>query len=288
MVRRCALVFDIWDKENPLLKKAYEQDNYIIKTYNNNSPYMVVYFASNGLYYPDTEECFKKTVLEGNRFEWLNARRMNAGKEIYLRDIFKTHYVLGINSRISSMYDLIEFIKKESQGYRLITVGNSAGGYAAAVVGTALQADMVFDFSGQNEILDYTNDPTSPIMHLQSTSAARFYDLREMWSTQEIPYVFYFYSANNEGDKRSWEQIEQFLTSDRLFPFAFNTNTHEETMFNFNLPTVLNMERGELIELSRRFTGSKISRLEFALSTMGIVETCRAIVRKVLKKLKRR
>jgi len=287
VVRRNALGFDIWDKENPLLKKAYDLDNYIIKTYNNDSPYMVVYFASNGLYYPDTEECFKKTVLDGNRFEWLNAHRKNAGKEIYVRDIFKTHYVLGINSRISSMSELIKFIKKESQGYRLITVGNSAGGYAAAVVGTVLQADMVFDFSGQNEVLNYTSDPTSPIMKLQNTSASQFYDLRELWNKNDIPFIFYFYSANNGVDKRSWDQIERFLPSDRLYPFAFDTSTHEQTMFNFNLPTVLDMEKGELIELSHRFKERKISRLAFAFRTMGLIGTCKSIVKKVLKKLRK-
>ena len=81
--------FNIWDENNPLIRSVYEKDNYIIREYENDSDIAAVYFSSNGLYYPDTEEEFRKTVAEGNRYEWLRLHRKQVKKEILLRNIFK-------------------------------------------------------------------------------------------------------------------------------------------------------------------------------------------------------
>jgi hypothetical protein len=73
----------------------------------------------------------------------------NAGKLIFVRDIFKSWYVCGISDRYSSIDDMIDFLKEETKGYKVITVGNSAGGYMAVLAGVLLGAERVFNFSGQ-------------------------------------------------------------------------------------------------------------------------------------------
>ncbi len=59
---------DIRYEEGGLVAKAYEEDNYIIRRYENDSNTVAVYFSSNGIYYPNTGETFRKRILEENRY----------------------------------------------------------------------------------------------------------------------------------------------------------------------------------------------------------------------------
>lgn len=263
--------FNIWDENNPLIRSVYEKDNYIIREYENDSDIAAVYFSSNGLYYPDTEEEFRKTVAEGNRYEWLRLHRKQVKKEIFLRDIFKCHYVLGINSRINSIDRLVSFLKELTEGMRVITVGNSAGGYAAAVVGTCMKAYMVFSFSGQNDITGYTRKSVSPAgRYKDDETRSRYYSIRKLWEGTEIPYTFYFYSGHHKGDVGQCEQVMGMSDYNRFFPFRFDTDTHEKTMYNFNLPYILSFDREELKKLCIHYKDSYIKRFDFSVKVCGL------------------
>ena len=267
-------VFHIWDENNPLIKSVYEKDNYIIREYENDSDVATVYFASNGIYYPDTEEEFRKTIVERDRYEWLKLHRKNVRKEIFLRDVFKCHYVLGINSRINSIDKLVSFLQKETEGMRVITVGNSAGGYAATVVGTCMKAYMVFSFSGQNDITGYTRSSTSPVgRYKDDDTKNRYYSIKKLWEEAEIPSTFFFYSGHNKGDVGQCEQVMGISDYNRFFPFCFDTDTHEKTMYNFNLPYILSYDREGLKELCMHYKDSYIKRFDFSVKVCGLGKT---------------
>lgn len=127
-------------------------DNYkIIQSGGKNT--VAVYFTSHNLFYPDTIECFEKAIKEKDRYEWTRIKINRASKHIFLRDIFKIWYVKGINSKINSIPLILDFLKKETEGYdEIVMIGSSAGGTAAALFGSMLNADIVFDFNGQWEI----------------------------------------------------------------------------------------------------------------------------------------
>ena len=109
----------------------------------------VVYFSSHNIYYPNTEEVFRKKIIEKDAYEWYSTRIEAGHKHIFIRDIQKQWYIQGINKRINSPEKLLDFLKKECEGYRIITVGSSAGGYAAVLYGSQLGAEKVFSFNGQ-------------------------------------------------------------------------------------------------------------------------------------------
>lgn len=47
-----------------------------------------IYLSSNDIYFPNTEEIFRKRIVEKFFFEWYHTR-FKARKHIFLRDIFK-------------------------------------------------------------------------------------------------------------------------------------------------------------------------------------------------------
>lgn len=129
-------MFDIWNQRVLLAEEAYHLDNYKIE-YNNAviNNECVIYFFSNNIWYPNTEEAFRKSIVENNRYEWNRNSYRIGKKNIYLRDIYKSWYVQGINDKINSVDAIVDWLRKETSGYEVVCIGSSAGGYMAALVG---------------------------------------------------------------------------------------------------------------------------------------------------------
>lgn len=76
-----------------------------------------IYFSSNNIYYPNTEEIFRKRIVEKDFFEWYHTR-VKARKHIFVRDVFKQWYIDGINTEIDSPEKLLTWLKQEAGGAR--------------------------------------------------------------------------------------------------------------------------------------------------------------------------
>ena len=87
-------------------------------------------------------------ITKIDKFEWRKHLIRRAYKQIWIRDITKEFYVRGINNQINSIDKMIDFLKKETEGYRSICIGSSAGGYIATLLGAVLNAEYVYCFSG--------------------------------------------------------------------------------------------------------------------------------------------
>lgn len=111
--------------------------------------YCAIYFCSNDIWFPHTEEIFRKRIVEKNFFEWYHCRINKAYKHIFVRDVFKQWYLTGINGQICSPQKLLEFLKQETNGFKVITIGSSAGGYASALFGPKLKAEKSICFNAQ-------------------------------------------------------------------------------------------------------------------------------------------
>ena len=88
-------------------EKAYSLDNYLIECTNKDSDYCVIYFSSSGIYYPNTEEELQKLVDNKKHYEWMHHKITKAKKNIFIRDVAKQFYVIGINEKISTIDRLI-------------------------------------------------------------------------------------------------------------------------------------------------------------------------------------
>jgi pimeloyl-ACP methyl ester carboxylesterase len=89
-------------------------------------------------------------------FEFFKSTRDIPVKRLFVRDVRQSWYHGGLSGDDATLTDatesLRELIAREDVD-RLVTVGNSAGGYAALVFGTLLGAETVLSFSPQT-VLD--------------------------------------------------------------------------------------------------------------------------------------
>ena len=281
---------DIRYEEGGPVTEAYEADNYIIKRYANDSNTVAVYFSSNGIYYPNTVEQFRKRIFEENRYDWLSLGLKDVHTEVFFRDIYKQFYVAGCNRRLDSVDKIADLIKNEilSDSDRLVTVGNSAGGYMAFLIGTLLHADMVFDFSGQFDLTKEIQKEFLLEKYRDDEARSRYYnmaDLKAMGYT--FPDTWYFYSGLCETDRYQSELMKK-ADDGHIRMFEFNTSTHERTMFVFNLPQVMAKTKEELDALYSCYKGRRISRTGFSIKVCGISGTVRGALAKAAHKLHKR
>ena len=247
--------FDIRDFKNKILIQAYEKDNYYYVDTDADTNICYIFFSSNGLYYPNTEEVLREQIFEKDRYEWKwvakNSSVYNrAGRVIFVRDIYKCWYSRGISHKVNTIDKVLELLKTLTEGYRVITVGSSAGGYMAVLSAIKLNAEFCFNFSGQYHISEDLGNP-----YLDLTDLLKEYNGN----------IFYFMPVHYEADRKEFLSVENIKC---IKTFGFNENRHASTMLTGNISYIIDKEENELIELYERFCGKEINKLHFLLMTV--------------------
>ncbi|NLP27455.1 MAG: hypothetical protein GX370_01535 [Clostridia bacterium] len=272
-------------KYQELLKEYYKKDNFKIEYSNKDSNVCAIYFSSNGLYPENTEEAFRREVVNKDKYEWYKTRIEYAGKHIFLRDIQKHWYLDGINDNYSSIEKLLDFLKKETEGYEIITMGNSSGGYMAVLMGIILNAKLIFNFSGQFSLEYHTEKDKSYFNQYlyenkDNYDKNKYYNLVELVESSSIPIV-YFYPAMVEEDLYQRDCVKNCKN---LLFFKFASSVHGRTAIEFNIKKILNKSLEELKELEKLYDGQAISRISFSIRVSGYVGTVKGILQLSMKR----
>jgi hypothetical protein len=275
----------VFQTDSDIIKDAFEKDNYLV-VYNEqctDKRVCAIYFSSNDIYFPNSEDVFRKRIIEKDFYELYNTRINYAYKHIFVRDIKKQWYVSGINSRIHSPQLLLAFLKGETEGYSVITVGSSAGGYAAVLYGSLLPAILVFSFNGQfevNSLLKSSNAKIDPLLfRCEGSALSNYFDLKDFINTKID--IYYFVSSASEWDYQQYKHISTIPTVKVIF---FNTAHHGIPFVKSALTYVINLDSATL----DKFVGKKFNSIEFSIRIVGVVKTCVSICRQLVHKIKRR
>ena len=264
--------------DSEIVRSVYiNQPNYKIE-YNNSCKANIcaIYFSSNDIYYPNNEDIFQKRIVEKNFFEWYNTR-INARKHIFIRDIFKQWYLEGINAELDSPEKIFEWLKGETEGYEVVTVGSSAGGYSAVLYGSLLKAQKVIAFNAQfslKAIADESGEKSNPLVYkYKNNDRSKYFELKDKLS-DSVNY-FYFLSVGCEKD---------MLQATKLFtppipPKSFNclrfkTAHHGIPFLKVALVKVLNMGEKDL----KGFTKKKNYPIWFTIRMVGVRKTITGFV----------
>ena len=189
-----------------------QSKNYEAIKLNSQSNLCVIYFSSNGLYYPDTAAVFHRVIAVKDRYEWKKNIVQSARKVIFVRDVQKQWYVEGINSQVNSIEKLCALLKAESQGMDVVCVGNSAGGYAAVLVGCKLNAARIFSFSGQFSLLhqlegEFARNKNPTLIKYENVDGYKQnYLLIDLIKASKVP-ILYFYPAKCVKDRLQAELV---------------------------------------------------------------------------------
>lgn len=274
----------VFQTDSVIVQQAYQNsDNYLIEyDTNGDKNYCAIYFCSNDIYFPNNEEIFRKRIIEKNFFEWYHSRIKKASKHIFVRDIFKQWYLAGINQKINTPDKLLDFLRKETKGYQLITIGSSAGGYAAILYGSLLCAKQILAFNPQFEIeslLKRSSENKDPLIFRIKDERRRFFNI--------IPYInentdiYYFYSNASQWDI---EQNKQVKSYSKIHKIAYNSHHHGIPFLKVALPITINLERNKLIEFSKK----SHNPIFFTIQMVGIRRTIQGFIQQTYQAYKKR
>lgn len=262
------------DEQNEYLKEQYSKENFRVEELNVSNNTCYIFFSGNGLYFPNEYEVFEEEILRKDRYEWENVTkakffRDRVGKIIFVRDIYKSWYINGINKECDGVWKVKKLLEELTKEKEVITVGNSAGGYAAVLFGSLLSAKAVLCFSGQFNLWNHKDilDTNHLIRKYKNDiDKSKFYDLRD-WIEETVP-IYYFYPGRSEEDVRQSEVISGM---ENVFPISFDTKAHGVTVNGGNYPYLLVMDLQKLKQISIRYRGKEMSPgYFFALTRVGI------------------
>lgn len=276
----------------PEMQTVYNKTlNYQILTLDPNNNQCLIYFSSNGLYFPNDAKVFKEVVIEQDRFEWKKNILKSAGKVIFLRDVTKQWYWNGINSTINSIEKLADFLRQETQGFEVTCIGSSAGGYASTLFGILLQAQRVFAFSPQFSLKfivsegHTTKNPTIAKLGVLSENM-KYLELQNLLYENKTP-IFHFFPGLSERDIK---QADLVAGTTSVHSFKFESAAHGTTCYPINFLDLFSMSNENLIALQSNFDGNLINPLDFSKKVSGILSTYSYLLKnqftKAIKRLK--
>lgn len=274
----------VFQTDSEIVKLVYEkQDNYLIEfNKEGDKKLCAIYFCSNDIYYPNTEDTFRKRIIQKNYFEWYHTRINKAYKHIFIRDIFKQWYLAGINKDINTPNKLIEFIKKETKEYKVITVGSSAGGYAAILYGSFINTTYSLVFNPQFEIkslLEKSSEEKNPLLFRMKNERFDYFDITP-YINKKIK-IFYFNSNQSPWDT---EQSNYVKSINNVIQIFFKSKHHGIPFLKVALPIVLNLNEHDLENLSR----NKHNPIFFTIKMVGLIKTCIGFYKQIISVYKKR
>jgi hypothetical protein len=261
-------VTTVFQVDSPIINEARVLDNYLIvhdEIEKDNLKTCAVYFSSNYIYFPNSEESVKKDIFEKNRYEWWNLRYPKASKHIFIRDVYKQWYLHGINTKLNSLEKLAEFLKEATKGYDCIFIGSSAGGYAAVLLGSMLRVNKIYAFNNQfflTDLLEKSNGTIDPLIFREANNPAisKFYNIKPY--IKDPTSIFYFHSNKSEWDVRQLKEVIDL----KINTISVKTNVHGIPFLKNNLVPLFNFSERKL----KMLIGKELSPILFSIKIVGL------------------
>lgn len=250
------------DNTNVKLKCYYETEkNYrVIDSLDACGNLCYIFFSGNGLYYPNEYEVFEQVVEVQDRYEWENIAKSEeittcASRIIFVRDIYKTWYVNGINEKIDSIDKLLVLLRELVRGMPVITVGNSAGGYMAVIAGMELNAKRIYSFGGQFCIKDssYWLD-----RYKDNPDRNKYYNIANLVAKSNVP-LYYFYSVGCEQDIVQYQYLKEKEAQGRGYSFSMKSKIHGVLLVGECYRKILSLNDEAIEKLYLKYKGKKVS-----------------------------
>lgn len=275
----------VFQTDSETVRRVYETNsNYLIEySKGGDTNTCAIYFSSNDIYYPNSEEIFTKRIVNKNFYEWYHTRINRASKHIFIRDVFKQWYLGGININIDSPEKLAAFLKQETQGYtKVITLGSSAGGYAAILYGSLIGAQTVLAFNPQFEIaslLKRSAEAIDPLVFRLRNEKKAYYDIVPF--INEKTEIYYFYSNHSPWDQEQHKYVKPMHNLHRI---PFQSGHHGIPFLKAALPIVVNANVKDLRKWEKRLHNPII----FTIKRIGLCKTIAGFISQLYYAYKKR
>ena len=284
------LTKDIFQISSDLVKEYYTNGDNIktIESFDGQQKNCIIYFSSNELYYPNTASSFIDAIVKRDKYEWKNNLFPSMQKHIFVRDLQKQWYIEGSSSVYNTTQLLVDKLAELTEGYKIYTIGSSAGGFAALLYGSILNAQRVYAFNAQldlNVVMENSSYDVDPLLfkHVTNPTFSKYFNVGDFLKPG-IEYL-YFHSAKSQMDI---DQYQSCNNKELLLKIEFNTANHGFPFLRHDLGYVLNLTYAELKHLSQK----RIHPFLFTVKTKGLLKaiflTSSAIKKRVQKKITER
>lgn len=276
----------VFQVDSEIVQEVFRnRDNYkiVLDEHATDRSTVAIYFSSNDIYYPNEEVVFQKRIVEKDAFEWYGTRIIGAYKHIFIRDVFKQWYLKGINKELDSIHKVASFLKMETQGCQIVTLGSSSGGFAAVLFGSLLGAKKIISFNGQFEVhslLETSKPSIDPILFRnKDTALAKQYDIKPYINPTSN--IYYFYSNASAWDVSQREHVKDLKF---IKVIQFRTGHHGIPFLKQALSPVINLGDKELNKL----TITKQHPILFSTKMIGPINVLKGVYVQLSDKYKRR
>jgi hypothetical protein len=281
------IIFQVDSKE---VIETLKFDNYCIE-YNDKLNFIdnnlcVIYFSSNEIYYPNTSESFNYFIKTRDKFEWKQNKFPNARKHIFLRDLQKQWYLCGINNTLNNPIQLLNFLRMETYGYRIIAIGSSAGGFAALLFGSLLNCERVYAFNAQlnlNITMNNSNLYIDPILFAKKNDPIFniYYNLSNILNDKTSYYYFQSFYSKIDVEQFNGITLE---AQKKLKTIRFKTSNHGFPFLRFNLLKVLQFSNIKL----NQYVDKIIHPIFFSIQLIGLFPTIFYLFKTLITRLKKK
>lgn len=253
------------------LKELYQKDNFrIIDTphvQGENTPKRaVIYFSTNDIFKEGDWNDLNLKIIQKDRYEYHRNLLKNADRHIFVRDLLHLWYLKGINARINSIPRLADFLKEQTKGYEVTTIGLSVGGFIAMLMGSLLKAHMVICFSGIFDCWAYTRKCIPKHPSLPFLEKHPYRQTEEIIRRSNVP-IYFFAATQCLNDA---EDLAKAEASPNIRVFRMNNATHHMPIDICCLTNILNLEKEEFEQLYKKMKGKDISKAKIGRYFFGL------------------
>lgn len=255
----------------PAVIEAYEGlDNYRVEDFPEYAGLQTcsIYFSSNGLFFPNSDEVARRAIWNDARFEWTQLAPKRVARRIFVRDVRKQWYVDGISSRCPDLDALARLLEPLIAGFEVVCIGSSAGGYAAVLMGCLLDGAHAVCISGQIDLRLVLETPDDLALNpplAAYLARGKYPDLSEQIRTNPVP--IYFLYADGDPMDQAQTRVAASFRSIRLL--AFKSRVDGSTCWNSCLPTLLGLSTTRLESLAMQYSGATIGPWRFSVVLDG-------------------
>lgn len=269
---------------NDMLNKCYaSSDNF--KERRNGSRVLYIFFSSQGLWNRSDPATFENRVNRDDHYDFYNVTQTEffARKkydQLFVRDIYLSWYAYGISEKVPTQAALTDFLSEKASAYdEVVTVGSSAGGYAAILFGAKIGADRIFVFGPQNDLAGHLEFYKNSDMYsyFDVNSGRVVPDLTEIISSYKGK-LYYFYADKAKVDLFQYSRVKD---ATNLIAFPITSEEHGRTLLAENMMDVICSKDKKLMKLSNSIRKNGISTVAFCLRSAGPFRFVAIMMRKV-------
>ena len=279
-------MYDIWNNSYGEVEKVYQGKNYrIVKDGNCHNGICYIFFSSNNIWFPNTEKAFRYSFLENDYYEWLRYSSLEAEKIIYIRDIYKSWYVAGINANLNSLDKVITFLKKQTANLKTITVGSSAGGYMAALAAAMLHAERCICFSAQFDLETNEALGTNPFLqkYEKDPNCRKYYKIADIIKISNTR-IFYIMPAFSKVDFAQSNCVQEVAN---VYTLKIFSHYHGVPIFTGNMNKLLELNQEQLVALFKEQKGKITGKITISIKLCGMVGTLGCLEKELIRIIKK-